>query len=380
LHWRPFGFLGHHRHERHALRLGCCLRHLGLAFRRSRRGCWPLRRALGRGELRWRLVLVVPLIGDSAAEREHAQRETEVDEGRASRAVGKRHRLAIAGGEPAGIGRLEALGLTVSEVAHQLKLAPRQVEALEAGRFDALPGPTFLRGMLRNYARLVKLDPDTLLEQIAGRFEAPDAGRLAARYSQPVPFSDSARRSTFVYLGLSLGVLALGGGIAYQWYHEHKAPTQVAAAKRPAQKPAAAPAAPRSEPKVAQEASSEPQRVALVPVVPQEPERPPVQPPQVQKVAVAPVLAAAPPKARPSGGLNRLVIRCEEEAWIEVKDANDRMLVSSLNPKGSERIVRARGPLTLVIGNAQHVHVLHNDKPVDLAPHTKLAIARFTLP
>ena len=34
----------------------------------------------------------------------------------------------------------EALGLTVSEVAHQLKLAPRQVEALEAGRFDALPG------------------------------------------------------------------------------------------------------------------------------------------------------------------------------------------------------------------------------------------------
>jgi cytoskeleton protein RodZ len=273
----------------------------------------------------------------------------------------------------------EALGLTLSEVAHQLKLAPRQVEALEAGRFDALPGPTFLRGMLRNYARLVKLDPDALLEQIAGRFEAPDASRLAARYSQPVPFSDSARRSTFVYLGLSLGVLALGGGVAYQWYHEHKAPTEVAAAKRPAQKPAAVVAAPRSEPKVAQP-SSEPQRVALVAVPPKEPEKPQVQPPQVQKVAVAPVVAVAEPKARASGSLNRLVIRCEEEAWIEVKDANDRMLVSSLNPKGSERIVRARGPLTLVIGNAQHVQVLHNDKPVDLAPHTKLAIARFTLP
>jgi len=273
----------------------------------------------------------------------------------------------------------EALGLTVSEVAHQLKLAPRQVEALEAGRFDALPGPTFLRGILRNYARLVKLAPEPLLERIAERFEAPDASRLAARYNQPVPFSDSTRRSTFVYLGLSLGVLALGGGVAYQWYHEHQAPTQLAAAKRPAQKPAAAPAAPKSEPKVAQ-AASEPQRVALVPVAPREPEKPQVLPPQVQKVAVAPLVAAAEPKARPSGSLNRLVIRCEEEAWIEVKDANDRMLVSSLNPKGSERIVRARGPLTLVIGNAQHVQVLHNDKPVDLAPHTKLAIARFTLP
>jgi cytoskeleton protein RodZ len=276
-------------------------------------------------------------------------------------------------------GAREALGLTVSEVAHQLKLAPRQVEALEAGRFDELPGGTFVRGMLRNYARLVKLAPEPLLERIAGRLEAPDASRLAARYRQPVPFSDNTRRSTFVYLGLSLAVLALGGGVAYQWYHEHNAPAELAAVNRPAVKPALAPAAPRAEPKVAP-ASVEAQQVALVPMASSEPEKP-----QVQKVIAAPVaqaaLALAPQaKARPAGSLNRLVIRCEEEAWIEVKDANDRMLVSSLNPKGSERVVRARGPLTLVIGNAQHVQVIHNDKPVDLAPHTKLAIARFTLP
>jgi cytoskeleton protein RodZ len=90
---------------------------------------------------------------------------------------------------------------------------------------------------------------------------------------------------------------------------------------------------------------------------------------------VAAVAAAGAPSTS-----HRLVIRCEEEAWIEVKDSNDRMLVSSLNPAGSERIVRSRGPLTLVIGNAAHVQVIHNDKPVDLAPHIKLTIARFTLP
>jgi cytoskeleton protein RodZ len=83
---------------------------------------------------------------------------------------------------------------------------------------------------------------------------------------------------------------------------------------------------------------------------------------------------------KPRGSSHRLVIRCEEQAWIEVRDANDRMLVSSLNPAGSERVVRSRGPLTLVIGNARHVQVLHNDKLVDLAPHIKLTIARFTLP
>jgi cytoskeleton protein RodZ len=262
----------------------------------------------------------------------------------------------------------EALGLSLSEVAHQLKLAPRQVEALEAGRFEALPGATFVRGMLRNYARLLKLEPEPLLESLSGRFEAPDANRLAARYSQPVPFSDNARRSTFVYLGLSLAVLTLGGGVAYQWYREHKAPAQLAAAtKRPA---------PKSEPKRL-EPVAQPQVAPKVSAAP-----PP--PPAVEKVAA---VTAAPAASTPpvvadkrSGGSHRLVIRCEEQAWIEVKDANDRMLVSSLNPAGSERVVRSRGPLTLVIGNAAHVQVLHNDKPIDLAPHIKLSIARFTLP
>ena len=266
----------------------------------------------------------------------------------------------------------EARGLSVSEVAQQLKFAPRQLEALEQDRFDLLPGGTFARGMVRSYARLLKLAPEPLVERIAGRFEAPDANHLAARYSQPVPFSDSARRSTFVYLGLSLGVLALGAGVAYQWYREHNSPAQLAAAKRAAEKrtvaaakpaPAPAPSAPRAQPKTFEEA---PRAEAAVKVAT---ERPP-----------APEKVAAPSVAKVAAGVHRLVIRCEEEAWIEVKDANERMLVSSLNPKGAERVVQARGPLTLVIGNAQHVRVVHNDRPVDLAPHTKLAIARFTLP
>jgi cytoskeleton protein RodZ len=274
----------------------------------------------------------------------------------------------------------EALGLSLSEVAHQLKLAPRQVEALEAGRFEALPGATFVRGMLRNYARLLKLEPEPLLESLSGRFEAPDANRLAARYSQPVPFSDNARRSTFVYLGLSLAVLTLGGGVAYQWYREHKAPAQLAAVtKRPLAKPAVPSASPpKSEPKRLESVAQAQVTAKVAAAIP------PPPPPVVEKVAAvtaAPAPNMAPVVADKRGGAShRLVIRCEEEAWIEVKDANDRMLVSSLNPAGSERVVRSRGPLTLVIGNAAHVQVLHNDKPLDLAPHTKLSIARFTLP
>jgi len=290
----------------------------------------------------------------------------------------------------------EERGLSVAEVAQSLKFAPRQIEALEQDRFDLLPGGTFVRGMVRSYARLLKLPPEPMLEGMADKFQAPDANTLAARYSQPVPFSDNARRSTFVYLGLSLAVLALGGGVAYQWYREHNTATQLAGAKRAAEKraksnpapvavaaPAPAPAptvipvatAPRAQPKtLEQSAKIEPPVVKVATEKPLAPKPDPM----------AKITDKAPPPSDvakvASAGVHRLVIRCEEEAWIEVRDQNERSLVSSLNPKGAERVVQARGPLTLVIGNAAHVRVLHNDRPIDLTPHTKLAIARFTLP
>jgi len=254
----------------------------------------------------------------------------------------------------------EERGLALNEVAQQLKFAPRQLEALEEDRFDLLPGGTFARGMVRNYARLLKLDPEPLLNAIADRFEAPDANNLAARYSQPVPFTDHGRRSTFVYLGLSLGVLAFGAGIAYQWYHERNTAPVLAAAPLPR-----AAEAPRAEPP------------------PPNPEPAAIEKPEPKSIEVAEHAQAAKVVSVPkplAPGVHRLVIQCEEEAWIEVKDANERMLVSSLNPAGAERVVRARGPLTLVIGNAEHVRVTHNDRPVALQPHTRTGIARFTLP
>jgi cytoskeleton protein RodZ len=89
---------------------------------------------------------------------------------------------------------------------------------------------------------------------------------------------------------------------------------------------------------------------------------------------------AAAPASPPRTGAHRLVVRTEGEAWIEIKDASDRMLVSSLNPPGSERVVRGKPPYSLVIGNASQVIITYDDKPVNLAPHTRQDVARFTLP
>jgi cytoskeleton protein RodZ len=57
----------------------------------------------------------------------------------------------------------EARNMSLAEAAQSLKLAPRQVEALEAEDWAALPGNTMIRGFVRNYARLLNIDSDLLM-------------------------------------------------------------------------------------------------------------------------------------------------------------------------------------------------------------------------
>lgn len=61
----------------------------------------------------------------------------------------------------------KAKGYSIEDVVASLKLRPRQILALEASQLDQLLGPTYVRGMIRNYARLVDIDPEPLLAQIS---------------------------------------------------------------------------------------------------------------------------------------------------------------------------------------------------------------------
>ena len=65
----------------------------------------------------------------------------------------------------------ERRGDSIAEVAQALKLAPRQVDALERGDYEALPGPAFVRGFMRNYARYLNLDPEPLIADTSAALE-----------------------------------------------------------------------------------------------------------------------------------------------------------------------------------------------------------------
>lgn len=56
-------------------------------------------------------------------------------------------------------------GLDLTEIEEALKIRLRFLQALEKNEFDILPGPAYVKGFIRSYAKYVGLDPQALIEE-----------------------------------------------------------------------------------------------------------------------------------------------------------------------------------------------------------------------
>lgn len=58
-------------------------------------------------------------------------------------------------------------GLTLDNVARSTRISHHQLESLEQGRYEELPGEVYARGFVRSYARAVGLDDNAALVQFS---------------------------------------------------------------------------------------------------------------------------------------------------------------------------------------------------------------------
>ena len=103
-------------------------------------------------------------------------------------------------------------GVDLAVVADELRIHYEQLLALEEGRFDDLPGPTYVIGFLRSYAGYLELDADDLVR----RFKDETAFRDSRpNLSFPSP-QDEGRVPTSALIALSLALVAAAYG---GWYY-----------------------------------------------------------------------------------------------------------------------------------------------------------------
>jgi cytoskeleton protein RodZ len=372
--------------------------------------------------------------------------------------------------------RLER-GLDIEDVARQLRFAARQVTALEEDEYDKLAGGPFLRGFVRNYAKLLQLDEAPLLKLLEQSIPPPTA-HVGRPPSEEIPFpsgQEYLKRNVVIGGGIVLAITLLG----YAIYSGDKAPVaeqpdmamesekdaeqptlsfpfapQASTAEAPeSQAPAPsalapdmasppepgiaalqetapsadtgrdqdtvasahkdetagsgteasagepltlplAPPAPQTGPTASAVPGGESANVAVTPKPPQvavAPKSPEVavapkqrqgavapKPPEVAVAPKPPEVAVAPkppevavaPKPPPAKAGIRLAFA--GESWVQVKDGNGKLLLSRVNPPGSEQVLRGKPPYSLMIGNPGQVKLVYNNSPVDLSTFAKL--------
>lgn len=329
----------------------------------------------------------------------------------------------------------ESMKLSVNDVARQLKLQPRQVEALERDDYTIFSSPVFVRGFLRNYARFVGLDGDSLV------LSAEKAGRLPESAVSPghqggetavAPPKPGIReplerdKGSKSWIPVTVGLIAIAGIIVYfsdQTVTVPRAPAPPApvadsaspAAPAPASEtaPASAPAeevsgipappaadvvAPVSEPPAATPAAATPPAPAVTAAAPateavKKPAEKPVEKPVTEEGVSTPTLDSAEAAAAKStkrstspvtgsdthAGDPEIRLSFSGESWVEVRDARGGIVFSDLSRAGTERVVHGQPPFQVTVGRASGVTMTYNSRSVDLAPYTQAEVARLTL-
>lgn len=317
----------------------------------------------------------------------------------------------------------EAMGWSVEQVADQLKLAVRQVIALEAGDYASLPSPAVTRGFVRAYAKLVKLDPVPLVAQIAmDTPPAPDtSAATAGRRPTPASFSEAKFPSHGKRVNLPLGwiagavaVVVVAGAAAWHFgvlpgSQRGEASANGTTLTPPASAVASADVAapgttiePVQNPSVplisvpgssasasapaATTAPSAPGAVVNVPgttatgAPPATSPAAPATPPATQLPAPVVTTATPTPAAPAAGGANALVLNVNQDSWIEVRPAKGGApLLSRLVKAGSTETVNVEQPVRVTVGNPGGVTATLRGSAVALPPVPGKTISRINL-
>lgn len=244
----------------------------------------------------------------------------------------------------------EQQGLAIAQVAAELHLGEYQIDALESERFEVIGAPVFVRGHLRNYASLLKLDSEQLFGQMDPLGTDPSPAVVSTEVEMAMRRDRRVRR---IALAVAFAISLVALSYAVLWVVERiNAMDDAGLAATPQ---IVLPQAADYE--TAGDADrNTPGGVAL-----------PIEPPAAvgnadtvaeSRTAEAPVRAALDSKT--------VTVLFNRESWIEAYDARGRRLVYEMGAAGSERTLIGVPPVEIFLGFADGVEILVDGEPFAL--------------
>jgi len=264
----------------------------------------------------------------------------------------------------------EAAGLSLEALAAVVKVPVRKLEALEAGRLDALPESVYVRGMVVGICRVLHADPQAILALLPLTPAKPLQQQSAIA---PVPFQTVGAESPHGLLEVIAKphvrwalTIVLGAALLYFW-------PDIASLSR--QVTADAEVLPVSQPWVANgTVASVPEQVTGS--VPTSSEA-------VGDIYPSTALTSAGDQASaaakaPSVSTEETVrFKARGKTWVEVTDNKGVVVLRRVLVDGDQAGVDGQSPLAVVIGNADVTDVWIRGKVFEIKSISQGNVARF---
>ena len=285
---------------------------------------------------------------------------------------------------------------SIEQISQELKISPRFLEAIEAEKWDKLPGSIFAKSFVRQYGRLLGLDDDELVAEVRQTLEPPPAepqpeqkpgiaipSFRVPRLEQWQTVGDTFHsKSLLPAVALVVLVMLACSGVYAWWQHKgHPSPAQDISAKASVPPQPVTQAPPASSPAV------QPAPVAAEPAAPA-PQPPPTTSQQPQPAAPTPAPAptgtadssadrhsgdapatapttqrAAGETSPPAGSPVKVELTAAEPVWVLAR-GDGKYIFSGTMDANQTRTVEANGSILLRLGNAGGVTITLNGKPI----------------
>ncbi|WP_309371838.1 RodZ domain-containing protein [Nitrosomonas sp.] len=241
-----------------------------------------------------------------------------------------------------------ARNMSMEEVSRQLRISVQQVEAIEKESFDALPGRTFVRGFVRNYANLMQLDSNAMVQLLPGP-------TTTVSHIEHTPFKIQEMKSTSRSgRGINNSILIIVllvflAGAAFFLYE-----------KFPSWR-----SAEQNSDLLIQKDNGQASVELQLPLSSLKLSDKPAEATQFNQNSLSGL-----GNVSAINTFGTLTLSFIAEAHVKVTDGNNDIIFEQNNTSGTQQRVSGKKPLSIIISDASAVEVTYNDRKIDIKPYT----------
>ncbi|NND81513.1 MAG: DUF4115 domain-containing protein [Gammaproteobacteria bacterium] len=230
---------------------------------------------------------------------------------------------------------------TVAEIAEELNLSITQIKTIELDQTDGLPEPTYVRGYIRSYAKLLGLNPEEVLKNYLN----PNwqQGTSLDDIPRGIGNADELSDSHTITPGRVAIVAVVISLLGYLWYSGMLA--QLIGGKSATEQAV-----------VQNETDSDGAQISEL------------ETDNADNFDGSAVVQE-----------HNLSLQFSQTSWVDIRDADDTKLAYRTFAEGETLQVSSAGPINVFIGNAAGVNVQYNGEDFDISEHREGVYAKFSI-